>query len=92
MSSAFRAPAQIAPFKTYIADNAATGKLYDADGVALAGTVALNTPFSDMGKTIRLASGAILRKVQEQTLAGYGAAGYIYLTHVPTEQNIVSMN
>ncbi len=93
MSSIHAAKSQIAPHKYFATDVGASGLIYD-DAGSNGVTVAANTTLRDMGKTIYLTSGAILRKVQVLPVtdsAGAGRTGYIYLNAVPAGQNIVSI-
>jgi hypothetical protein len=96
MSSVVRANSQIAPFKRWIVGAAATGRLYAADGTTVVSTPAANSVLRDMGKTVYLTSGAVLRKVQVLPASSSGVTGYINLggaaAGVPAAQNVLSLN
>jgi hypothetical protein len=95
MSSVGSYKSQIPPFKFYATEAASAGTLYDETGAALSPTVPVNTTLRDMGKTVFLANGDILRKVQVLPVtdaAGSGRTGYIFLNAAPAAQNIVSLN
>jgi hypothetical protein len=96
MSSVLRSLSQTDGLKRYGTEVGATGLIYDingANGVA----VDQNLVLRDMGKTVVLADGTLLRKVQVLPLNGSNLpyeyrTGYIYLDNVPTGQNIVTIN
>lgn len=80
MSSAYRAPSQVRPNAFYRARAAAA--FLDEAGAAIAGGnhIAANAILMDMGKTIYLANGDILRKMKLMDGATTGLhVGYQYL-------------
>lgn len=78
MSSAFRAPSQIAP-NAFFRARAAAPFLTEA-GASTGVNIAANAILADMGKTVYLANGNILRKVKLMDGATSGLhIGYIYL-------------
>jgi hypothetical protein len=98
MSSVLRALSQPLPNKRYTTEVGTAGRIYDIAGTnhvsVLAGTV-----LRDMGKTVALADGTLLRKVQYIPVVGGPAStpyefrtGYIYLDNIPADQNIVAIN
>ena len=94
MSSVVREFSQVAPLKRYVASGGA-GQLYTALGAAL-GTVTSGTVLRDMGKTVFLSNGTVLRKVQAlpvpNTSPAYGT-GYIRLGDASVSgDNIVALN
>jgi len=93
MSSVHAFKSQVAPFKHYIAT--ANGVIYEANGTSTIATTA-NMVFQDMGKTIFLDNGHILRKVKEfqATPVGNALVGYIYITQdgISGAQNIAALN
>ena len=94
MSSVHRALSQVAPLKRYVASG--TGQLLNASGANLA-TVASGTVLRDMGKTVHLTDGTVLRKVQALPVAtgvsNSGVTGYIKLGDGSVSgQNIISLN
>ena len=97
MSSVVRANSQVAPFKRWIVGASAVGQLYSAtNGSTVVATPAANSVLADMGKTVYLASGAVLRKVQVLPASASGVTGYIHLGGqsgtIPAAQNVVSLN
>ena len=62
MSSVQSAYSQVAPLKRYVAEVA--GEIYDATGNNVVAEVAVRSVLRDMGKTIYLENGNVLRKVQ----------------------------
>lgn len=77
MSSAFRAPAQVRPNAFYRVG--ASANFLDEAGVAQ-GALSAGAILADMGKTVYLANGDILRKVKLMDGATSGQhEGYIYL-------------
>ncbi len=93
MSSVHAYKSQVAPFKRYIATAAA--QIYNADGTAKISSIPVNTIFEDMGKTVVLADGNVLRKVRRALdFANDEATGYIYLNvdGVSGAQNIAALN
>ncbi len=94
MSSVHAYKSQVAPFKRYIVNTTAaqTGQLYDAAGDASGSTLAADVVLRDMGKTVFLANGTPLRKVEQVTSVGTPRSGYIYLENVPVAQNISCLN
>ncbi len=103
MSSVHAFKSQVAPLKRYIVNPTVTspvqtGLIYDAagaNGVSVASDVVLR----DMGKTVFLANGTPLRKVQVLPIDGTTSStpyeyrtGYIYLENAPAGQNIVALN
>jgi hypothetical protein len=97
MSSIHRGPSQVAPLKRWVVGASATGRLYSAtNGTTVVSTPAAGSVLADMGKTVYLASGAVLRKVQVLPASSSGVTGYIHLggasTGVPAAQNITSLN
>jgi hypothetical protein len=98
MSSVQSAYSQVAPFKRYVADAGTTGLIYDSAG-SNGITVAAHTVLRDMGKTVHLANGNTLRKVQilpntDSNTVNLGRTGYIYIGEglVPAGQNITALN
>ena len=104
MSSVHAYKSQVAPFKRYIVNPASTspvqtGQLYDAAGDASGATLASDIVLRDMGKTVFLANGTPLRKVQVLPVVGSSSSlpyefktGYIYLENAPPGQNVVALN
>ncbi len=92
MSSVHAYKSQVAPFKRYIVQNGATCQLYDAAGNASGSTLVADVVLRDMGKTVILADGTPLRKVEQVTSVGTPRSGYIYLENVPAAQNIACLN
>lgn len=97
MTSVVRAPGQIAPFKRYVAQSTAgsdaIARLYDDAGVASVTGITSGTVYIDMGKTVVLANGAVLRKVQkEEFVGGDSTTAYIYLTKAPANQYFAALN
>jgi hypothetical protein len=93
MSSVGSYKSQIPPFKFFATETGASGLIYDDAGLNGV-TVAASTTLRDMGKTVFLADGTILRKVQVLPVtdaAGSGRTGYIYLNAAPAGQNIVAL-
>ena len=93
MSSVHAYKSQVAPFKRYIATGSA--KLFNAAGTATITGIAAGTVFEDMGKTVALANGNILRKVRRAlSFANDEATGYIYLNQngASNDQNIAALN
>jgi len=93
MSSIHSAKSQVAPFKRYIATGSA--QIYNADGTAKISAIPVNTVFEDMGKTVVLANGNVLRKVRRAlNFANDEATGYIYLNQdgIGGAQNIACLN
>ena len=90
MSSIHAAKSQVAPFKFYTTEISNSGLIYD-DAGNNAVTVAANTTLRDMGKTVVLVDGTVLRKVQVLPVT-VGTTGYIYLNAAPAGQNIVTLN
>ncbi len=91
MSSVAGAFSQVAPFKRWVAG--ASANIYDKTG-GNAVSVSQYTVLKDMGKTVFLANGGVLRKVAKvpTPLSPYGT-GYIWISDtVPTNQNITLLN
>ena len=96
MSSVQSAYSQVAPLKRYVAEVA--GEIYDATGNN-AVVVAVRSVLRDMGKTIYLADGNVLRKVQilpnvDSNSGNQGRTGYIFIGEgpVPSGQNITVLH
>ena len=78
MSSAFRAPSQVRPNAFYRAR--ADAPFLDEAGASTGVNILANAILADMGKTVYLANGDILRKVKLMDGATSGKhEGYIYL-------------
>lgn len=78
MSSAFRAPSQVRPHAYYRVNTAF--KLRDEEGAQMGSNMTAGAVLADMGKTIVLANGDILRKVKLMDGETSGLhEGYIYL-------------
>jgi hypothetical protein len=97
MSSVAGAFSQVAPFKRWIV-GADGGELYSkANGTSVVANPVAGTVLQDMGKTVFLANGGVLRKVAPAKTslkvgAAYGA-GYIWISDtVPADQNITLLN
>jgi hypothetical protein len=95
MSSVAGAYSQVAPFKRWIVGTGG-GKLYSkADGTSVSNTSA-GTVLKDMGKTVFLAGGGVLRKVAvlpTPATTGPVVTGYIWISDtVPSLQNITLLN
>ena len=94
--SVHRALAQVAPLKRYVAT--ATSELYDAAGAVIAGgDLASGRVLMDMGKTLFLSGGVVLRKVQVLPInshqAIYTVNTYIHIGDtVPASQKISALN
>lgn len=99
MTSVQSYKSQVAPFKAFIATASASLSL-ESGAQDTYTSYAQNTIFSDMGKTVVLADGSILRKVQVKngSIGGEGRTGYIYLSKgsgnglAPSYQNIACLN
>jgi len=97
MSSVAGAFSQVAPFKRWIVGADAVGKLYSkADGTTVVASPAARTVLKDMGKTVFLAGGGVLRKVAvlpTPATTGPVVTGYIWISDtVPAPQNITLLN
>ena len=94
MSSVFRAPSQMPPFKRYLVEQNG-GFMQNA---TFTGTVSLtrNTVLVDMGKTVLHTDGRIYRKVMVGPFTGLGNIGYICLdsdlSSGPNGQGVSRMN
>jgi hypothetical protein len=92
MSSVAGAYSQVAPFKRWVAG--ASANIYDKTGVT-AVSVNQYTVLQDMGKTVFLSSGGVLRKVRTLPFVNSPAhvTGYIWISDtVPAGQNISLLN
>ena len=97
MTSVFRAPSQVAPLKRYVAQGTASSdaiaRLYNEMGVASVTGSAHGVVYIDMGKTVVLANGAILRKVQREVpVGGDSTTAYMYLVKAPADQYFAALN
>ena len=95
MSSVVGAFSQVAPFKRWIVGAGGVGKLYSkTDGTTVVNSPAAKTVLKDMGKTVFLANGVVLRKVAVlPTPATPVVTGYIHIGDtVPAAQNITLLN
>lgn len=95
MSSVHSALAQVAPLKRYVAT--ADSKLYNAAGAVIDGTLLSGRVLMDMGKTLFLSGGVVLRKVQVLPInshqAIYSVPTYIHIGDtVPALQKIAALN
>lgn len=92
MSSAYSAKSQIPALKVYIATSSVT--LLNADGSAGGASVGSGTTLRDMGTTVFLDNGDVLRKVEGLPVPSIGGylTGYINLGPSSPTLGIVRMN
>jgi len=96
MSSVVGAYSQVAPFKRWVVGTGG-GKIYQANGSVAVASPAAGTVLQDMGKTVFLAGGGVLRKVRTLPFVASPTSytGYIWISDtVPTSpaQNVSLLN
>ncbi|NBT47143.1 MAG: hypothetical protein EBT07_04895 [Actinobacteria bacterium] len=94
MSSVVGAYSQVAPFKRWVVGSGG-GKIYQANGSSEVASPAARTVLQDMGKTVFLTGGGVLRKVRTLPFVGSPTSytGYIWISDTtPSAQNVSLLN